>query len=636
MVSFIARNHNNVNGYDVEALLAEINCFGEIIIMKFNKTLASLLLSMAIVACNSGSNAGQSQQLDANHTALSGVLADSSVKDYVNQLASVKVDNGNQSVEQLRQQLIAYYSKVPVVQTVEAKGYTVDCIPFDQQPGLINASAADKATAEVLNKQHLAAMAKAGNSGGVAADGFDFKSNMCPESTVAIARMDADNLSNYIKVLPSQLLISEQNQNDSNHQNYPTDATNNGNVTLSPGYSWIQSYLSNGESAAPAGYSVSFLSPDPALSNKYMPTNSNGHSLNQLWWLDKQNTSSFVYSLETGWITEAINQQTSTELFVFSTTDGYTGGSSNDQYNQAGGFIQYSDTPATVGTPLTTSQKFTLSFVLLPNNSGYELRYSANGTTQGMGFYLMSRFPTQPNFNYNWYGSEVADGCGLPITMGGTITGAGILDESGNVLQSYLPAQTTANILGEFSFSYNFNSDGSITYSGTNSLNPSPTPAPSGQPTGVYTAGASAINWDGSHLSAVYNGVTTPVLDYVAVCASGSEVGRAKGILSCYSYNTTVQNLTYNESFSQGFWPNSCFIQDLNVDTSISGCSTATPQSTNGACISQVHAYCQNSNGAYGSTSLDLTGSGCYNSASQQWNIALNSDGQLYCPSSNQ
>ena len=603
--------------------------------MKINTILTSLLLPTLIVACNSGGNSTQSQQLDANHTALTGTLADGSVKDYVNQLATVKVSNGNQSFEQLRQQLITYYSKVPVVQTVEAKGYTVDCIPFDQQPGLINASAADKATADALNKQHLAAMAKVGNAVNNITSGFDFKMTMCPESTVAIARIGVNELSNYIKVAQSQQATIGQNQNNSNYQNYTTDNTNNDNVTLSPGYSWIQSYLGNGESAAPAGYSVSFLSPDPALSNKYMPINSNGHSLNQLWWLDKQNTSSFVYSLETGWITDTANQQATTQLFVFSTTDGYTGTNQNDQYNQAGGFIQYSDTPATVGTPLTSSQKFTLSFVLLPNNSGYELRYSANATTLGMGFYLMSRFPTQPNFNYNWYGSEIADGCGLPITMGGTITAAGILDESGNTIQSYLPAQTPATILGEFKFSYNFNDDGSITYSGTNSLNPTPTPAPIGQPTGVYTAGASAINWDGSHLSAVYNGIMTPVLDYAAVCATGSEVGRANGILSCYSYNTTVNNLVNNESFSHGFWPNSCFIQDVNVDTSINGCSTATSQNASGACISQVHAYCQNSSGTYESSTLDLSGSGCYNSGSQQWNIALNSDGQLYCSSSN-
>jgi hypothetical protein len=514
---------------------------------------------------------------------------------------------------------------------VQGNGYIVDCVPFDQQPGLINASAADKATAIALNNKHLAAMAKAGNGSDKIAAGFDFKVTMCPESTVALARVDANNLQAYIKVAPPQKIMMAQNQSNSGQSNLSVNSAvnsslNSATVGSSPGYSWIQSYISNGTINTP-GYYVSFISPDPQLSNNYMATNSNGHSLNQLWWLDKQNTDSFVYSLEAGWITQPLYQQVSTELFVFSTPDGYTG-SAYDRYNQDGGFIQYSDTPVTMGTPLTSAQKFTLSFVALPNNNGYELRYSANGTTQGIGYYAMSRFPSQTNFNYIWYGSEINDLCGLPITMGGTITAAGMLDESGNITQSYLPTQITANILGEFNFSYVFNDDGSITYSGTNGS--TPTPAPTGQPTGVYTVSASAINWDGSHLSAVYNGVTTPVLDYAAVCAAGSQVGKSKDVLACYQNTTAIQDLLSYITFS----PTACSIQDVRVDTSSSDCSNATPQNAPASCINQLQAYCKNSSGSYVQTTVNPNGTGCYDATSGKWNIALDANGQLYCPSS--
>lgn len=385
------------------------------------------------------------------------------------------------------------------------------------------------------------------------------------------------------------------------------------------------------------GYFVSFISPDPQQSNSYLTeSNVNGHSLNQLWWLDTQGTKSFEYSLEAGWVTEMFGQQMATELFVFSTNDGYNG-SVADRYNQAGGFVQYTDTPVVLGSPLTSSQQFTLSFILLPNNGGYELNYSVNGSKQAIGYYPMSRYPTQPDFNYLWYGSEVDDYMGLPVTMGGTITADGTLDESGNIVQSLQPAQTAANIIGEFSYSYVFNSDGSITYSGTRELNPTPIPVPTNQPsvpTGVYTTNASAINWDGSYLSAVYNGVTSPILDYAAVCASGSPVGVTGGILTCYNNTTAIQDVQYHENFSQGFWLPSCFIQDVNIDTSVSGCSNVNAQNASGICINQLHAYCKNSDGVYVQTSINPNGSGCYNSSTQMWNIALNTNGQLYCSTS--
>lgn len=164
---------------------------------------------------------------------------------------------------------------------------------------------------------------------------------------------------------------------------------------------------------------------------------------------------------------------------------------------------------------------------------------------------------------------------------------------------------------------------------------PMPTNVPAGAPQGPYLRGASAVNWDGSNLSVIYNGVTTPVLDYGAVCHAGAPVFSSNGILSCNSYTPLVQDVVYSETFTQGFWPNSCAVQNVSIDTSISGCANITTQSANGGiCVSQIQAYCQNGDGVYQQTSINPNGNDCYNSTSGKWNIALNSNGQLYCPSS--
>ena len=163
---------------------------------------------------------------------------------------------------------------------------------------------------------------------------------------------------------------------------------------------------------------------------------------------------------------------------------------------------------------------------------------------------------------------------------------------------------------------------------------PMPTNIPESAPQGSYIRGASAINWDGTHLSAVYNGIATPVLNYRDTCATGSAVAVANGILSCFVQDQGVVSILDDESFSQGYWLNSCSVVDVSIDTTIDGCSGATPQTASGYCFNQIQAYCQNDVGNYVATSFNPNANGCYDATKKMWNIALDSNGQLYCPAS--
>lgn len=165
-----------------------------------------------------------------------------------------------------------------------------------------------------------------------------------------------------------------------------------------------------------------------------------------------------------------------------------------------------------------------------------------------------------------------------------------------------------------------------------------PTP-PSGAPSGDYMSNAQSINWDGSHLSAVYDGVTTPVLDYAAVCESGATVSHVGSVLSCSNDNYAAGLLSIVSTepyYKYSYWPASCSIEEATIDNSLSGCADKTTSSANSsACIEKIQVYCTNSSGVYVASEVSPNSGACYDSANQYWNIALNSStGQLSCPTS--
>lgn len=163
---------------------------------------------------------------------------------------------------------------------------------------------------------------------------------------------------------------------------------------------------------------------------------------------------------------------------------------------------------------------------------------------------------------------------------------------------------------------------------------PLPTNVPESAPQGSYIRGASVINWDGIHLSAVYNGITTPVLNYRDTCATGSAVAVTNGILSCFAQDQGLVMIFGDESFSHGYWLNSCSVEDVSIDPAIEGCSGVAPQTAASYCFTHVQAYCQNDVGNYVATSFNPNANGCYDATTKLWDIALDLNGQLYCPES--
>lgn len=166
-----------------------------------------------------------------------------------------------------------------------------------------------------------------------------------------------------------------------------------------------------------------------------------------------------------------------------------------------------------------------------------------------------------------------------------------------------------------------------VTYSGES------TPIiPSEAPAGSYQTGAQTVYWDGIHLSATYDGITTPVLDYAKVCESGAQVNHTGSVLSCNSYAPAIFTIEGMETYPQGYWPSSCSIEDVSLNKNGS-CATLNTQSNAAAiCVNQLQAYCTDNQGMYVSSQIDPSSAPCYESEGQYWNIALGNNGKLYCP----
>ena len=138
-------------------------------------------------------------------------------------------------------------------------------------------------------------------------------------------------------------------------------------------------------------------------------TAGDSHAINQLWWTTTQGRASDTVTLEGGWITSSYwSNSVETALFVFSTPDDYTNTSANgpDQYNQAGGFVQYPGTPS-LGTGRDSVQ-YQLMYKAMPNSAGFEayLRPFSRDSSSGYTFYTFSEaafpFGFYPMQRYIW------------------------------------------------------------------------------------------------------------------------------------------------------------------------------------------------------------------------------------------
>jgi hypothetical protein len=271
---------------------------------------------------------------------------------------------------------------------VDKGTYIVDCVPFDQQPGIVSLRRRGIKTGFVDKKVDFDDTL------------FHFKKTDCPAGTVGIPRTNPHARPS--KKHPRRVGV------DVTYEYYdyiitpylPTPRANASDITL-------------GLESPP------FVTPGA------------GRSVNQMWWLTNTDGGVDTMSLETGWITSNYTTaNVTTSLFVFSTVDGYSDGP-DDKYDYAGGFIGYSGAP-TLGTPLS-SVHFKFSFSLVPG-VGYELElfpftksssgvYHMGDVGIPVGLFPLERFPTVPVFNFLQAGAACHTVNKSMAAMRGTIHG---------------------------------------------------------------------------------------------------------------------------------------------------------------------------------------------------------------------
>jgi len=296
-----------------------------------------------------------------------------------------------------------YYAALRPHATVEHRGAVVDCISYMDQPALVEAAkAGDTATLSAARENLL--RAKRANVP------VDSQSAQCPADTVALTR-PAVRLSEDNKGCPA-VVIPPPKRRPTAHGPRPDlakPATDVGGYS----YEYVLSPFTNVGAGATRAWGVFGV----GMANDGLPavTAGSSHAINQLWWTTTEGRASTTVTLEGGWITSSYwSFTTDTSLFVFSTPDDYSNTSryGPDQYNQAGGFIQYPGTPS-LGTARDSVQ-YQLMYAQMNNSAGFEayLRpftmdsetgsLSFSSEAFAFGYYPMARYIWGPP-SFTWF-----------------------------------------------------------------------------------------------------------------------------------------------------------------------------------------------------------------------------------------
>ena len=218
------------------------------------------------------------------------------LQQYVNTISGYQPETT--MLEERLQKSIAYYQRVHILKTVKKNAYTVDCIPYAEQPSLIdNPELAKRLLPRVMQgtKDNLESLKKMG-------DFFDFNTaKECSIGSVAIVR-------------PSKFMLTSKAVNQK---------VSPKSLGLGGAYTWEQGYTPEGDSIyintqASQAY---FKAPQ----QQYIgPHNLSGHSLNQFWYTNDVNQGAHEYTTEFGIIdTRYLTGQNITSIFVFASVDGY-------------------------------------------------------------------------------------------------------------------------------------------------------------------------------------------------------------------------------------------------------------------------------------------------------------------------
>ena len=252
------------------------------------------------------------------------------------------------------QKTIDYYQRVHILKTVKNINYTVDCIPFAEQPALIDSPNLAENLLEQVKKstnQNFALLKEVGSH-------FEFNSaTECPFGSVAILRP-------LKAMLTSKFLVKKGLEQI-------TSGQDNFIMTNGAGYTWEQGVTPNNQIIKIPTQKAEAHFKGPQLLS-VTSANRSDHSIDQFW---LTNTSSNrTYSVEFGLIASGYFTTTpSTSIFIYASVDNYASHSCYNVY--CSNFIQAPGTPA-FGVPISNK------------NADYIFQVNHETSSSDSGFYL--------------------------------------------------------------------------------------------------------------------------------------------------------------------------------------------------------------------------------------------------------
>lgn len=282
----------------------------------------SLSLACLIIMQTATAENFSSQQMNVES------MQELSISNYLNTISHFQPETF-ELLEKL-QNTLSYYQRVHILKTFKSSEYTVDCIPFAEQPSLIDKpELAKKLLQELKNKNNFKSLKEIGNY-------FEFNAAMkCPNESVGIIRPSENILSSRAALKKGFDAENLQHYNDT------TDST--------AGYTWqVGVTPSNKVIYIKKDHGEAYFK-GPQL-QKVTETNKDDHSLDQFWLLSNSKNKE-RYSVEFGIMASAyFTLHPATSIFVYASVDNYGGKSC---YNLGcSGFIQLPNTPI-VGVPIT-------------------------------------------------------------------------------------------------------------------------------------------------------------------------------------------------------------------------------------------------------------------------------------------
>lgn len=307
------------------------------------------------------------------------IYSSNSLQEFVATISQYEADTPEKSI--FIQKTIDYYKKVHILNSIQKNGYIVDCIPFAEQPALIDFPELAESLIDDVKmnfSQNFAELARIGSI-------FEVNSSLeCPYGSVAIIR-------------PTKMLLTSKytNKKDFFSMNSDPDILFNSSGS---GYTWEQGVNANNQLIQIKTQKAEAFFRGPQLQSVTSSSYAD-HSIAQFWLINRDSVG--TYSVEFGLIASAyFTHSPSTSIFIFASVDNYGSKSCYNMY--CSNFVQMPGTPA-FGVPIknkNTDFIFQVNHINKSNaQSGYYLTLvsgssSAQMTTLSMGYYPDHVYPS--------------------------------------------------------------------------------------------------------------------------------------------------------------------------------------------------------------------------------------------------